>query len=175
MEAEASQVIERLYELFAAPRPRVVEFCDHCVEPADVVPFTAVALRELTAGQVEKYWLRSGTIGDEGFRRYLLPRVLELIAVGSLDADFFWLRLAVEAHAEGDSREQAVIQDYFLAVPHALAALVGDVVGSKDADGALVAWLRGVEPLAALEEAALGGPDPDGRISEAHTALEVWR
>jgi len=49
-------VIERLYEVFAAPRPRVVDYCDHCVEPEDVAPFTTVPLRELMAEQVEAYY-----------------------------------------------------------------------------------------------------------------------
>ena len=40
--------VERLYETFAAPRPAVVDYCDHCVDPADIAPFTTVPLRELT-------------------------------------------------------------------------------------------------------------------------------
>ncbi|MFI6098522.1 hypothetical protein ACIA8G_23455 [Lentzea sp. NPDC051213] len=163
-------MIERLYEVFAAPRPRVVDYCDHCVDPADIAPFTTVPLRELTADQVEKYWLRCGTIGDETFRRYLLPRVLDLIAADDLDADFFWLRMATEAHAKGDRREQAVLQEYFLATPRALAVLV-----QETAEGSLATWLCGPEPLAALEEAALAGPDPNGVISDAHLVLEAQR
>jgi hypothetical protein len=162
-------VIERLYEVFAAPRPRVVDHCDHCVSPEDVAPFTTVPLRELTSGQVEKYWLKSGTIGDENFVRYLLPRVLDLIAAGELEADFFWLRLVSETYAKGDPREQAAVRDYFLATPAALAALVHE--GPED--GPLTAWLREPEPLAVLEEAALSGPDPDGALSEAHLKLEA--
>jgi hypothetical protein len=170
VEAEAPQVIERLYEVFAVPRPAVVEFCDHCVDPADIAPFTTVPLRELTREQVEKYWLRSGTIGDETFVRYLLPRVLDLIAEGALDADFFWLRLVAEAHAKGDPNEQAALQDYFVATPDALAALV-EQMASSDSD--LARWLRRPEPLAALEEAALTRPDPDGVLSDAHQKLEA--
>ena len=166
-------MIERLYEVFAAPRPAVVDYCDHCVDPADIAPFTTVPLRDLTAEQVEKYWLRSGTIGDETFVRYLLPRVLDLIAEGALDADFFWLRLVSEAHAKGDSREQAALQDYFLTTPRALAALVEQITGGKPRDDGLALWLRGPEPLAVLEEAALTGPDLDGVLSDAHSKLEA--
>lgn len=165
--------VERLYEVFAAPRPRVVEFCDHCVDPADIAPFTTVPLRQLTPGHVEKFWLRSGTIGDEAFAWYLLPRVLDLIAADALDADFFWLRLATEAHAKGDLREQSAVQDYLLATPRALAALVEEITSAEPTDGGLSTWLRGPEPLAALEEAALTGPDPDGVLSEGHLKLEA--
>lgn len=168
-------MIERLYEVFSAPRPAVVDYCDHCVDPADIAPFTTVPLRELTSGHVEKFWLRSGTIGDEAFGRYLLPRVLDLIALGELDADFFWLRLATEAHVRGDLRERTAVQDYFLATPLALAALVGETTSGKNADDSMATWLRGPEPLAALEEAALTEQDPDGTLSEAHLALEAWR
>lgn len=167
--------MERLYEVFAAPRPAVVDYCDHCVDPADVAPFTAVPLRALTPEHVEKFWLRSGTVGDAGFVGYLLPRVLELIADGELDADFFWLGLMIEAHARGELREQVAIQDYLLATPRVLAGVVQEIVGGRNADGRLVAWLRGVEPLAVLEEAALAGADADGRFSEAHLVLEGWR
>lgn len=162
-------MIERLYEVFAAPRPRVVDYCDHCVNREDVAPFTAVPLRELTSGQVGKYWLKSGTIGDENFVRYLLPRVLDLIAAGELEADFFWLRLVSEAYAKGGPREQAAVRDYFLATPAALAGLVRE---GPD-EGPLTTWMRGPETLAVLEEAALAGPDPDGVLSEAHRALEA--
>lgn len=175
METQAAQVIERLYEVFAAPRPAVVDYCDHCVDPVDVAPFTTVPLRALTPEHVEKFWLRSGTIGDEGFVRYLLPRVLELIADDCLDADFFWLRLMIEAHARGELREQVAIQEYLVGTPRVLAALVQEIVGGKDAGGCLGAWLRGAEPLAVLEEAALVGADVDGRCSEAHLMLEGWR
>jgi hypothetical protein len=168
-------VIERLYEVFAAPRPAVVDHCDHCVDPADVAPFTTVPLRDLTADHVEKYWLRSGTIGDETFVRYLLPRVLELIAEGALDADFFWLGLANSAHQKGDPREQRAIEEYYEATPRALAGLVRECADRLDRAGRLAEWLRGPEALAVLEEAALTGPDPDGELSEAHLALEAWR
>ncbi|ANZ37250.1 hypothetical protein BBK82_15450 [Lentzea guizhouensis] len=168
-------MIERLYEVFALPRPAVVDFCDHCVDPADVAPFTSVPLRELTPDHVEKFWLRSGTIGDAAFVRYLLPRVLDLIAAGELEADFFWLRLATEAHAGGDQRERAAVEAYFLATPRALAALVDEVTTAKRADHDLATWLREPDPLAVLEDAALTGSDPDGACSAAHQALESWR
>jgi hypothetical protein len=169
VETQAAQVIERVYEVFATPRPRVVDHCDHCVDAASVAPFTTVPLRELTSGHVEKFWLKSGTIGDETFVRYLLPRVLDLIALGELEADFFWLRLAAEVHAKGDPRERSAVQDYFLATPIALAGLVREGPG----EGPLTEWLRRPETLAALEESALAGPDPDGVLSEAHSQLEA--
>lgn len=162
-------MIERLYEVFATPRPAVVDFCDHCVNAADIAPFTTVPLRELTSGQIEKFWLKSGTIGDEAFVRYLLPRVLELIASDELEADFYWLRLVSEAYAKGDPREQAALRDYFLTTPIALAGLVRE--GPKD--GPLTTWSRGHETLAVLEEAALAGPDPRGVLSDAHQELEA--
>ncbi|MCP2197386.1 hypothetical protein [Lentzea flava] len=166
--------IERLYEVFAAPRPAVVEFCDHCVDAADIAPFTTVPLRELSAEQVEKYWLKSGTVGDEAFVRYLLPRVLELIAAGELDVDFFWLRMATGTHERGDERKKRAIEEYFEATPRALAALVEEELrNGKGVDERLAEWLRRPEPLAVLEEAALTGPDPDGALSSAHLVLEA--
>lgn len=168
-------MIERLYEVFATPRPRVVEFCDHCVDAASVAPFTEVPLRRLTPEHVGEFWLRSGTIGDETFVRYLLPRVMELIAAGELDADFFWLRLVTEAHEHGDPDERAAIEAYFLATPPALAGLVTGRLRDLPPDGSVAAWLRGPEPLAVLEEAALTEPDPDGAFSEAHLELEAHR
>ncbi|MFD4641209.1 hypothetical protein ACFWN2_28125 [Lentzea sp. NPDC058436] len=105
-------MIERVYEVFAAPRPRVVDFCDHCVTAQDVAPFTTVPLRELTSEHVERFWLKSGTIGDENFVRYLLPRVMELISTGELEADFYWLRLITETREKSDQREQRVIDDW---------------------------------------------------------------
>jgi hypothetical protein len=138
-------VIERIYEVFASPRPRAVEYCDHCVKPEDVAPFTTVPLRELTAEQVETYWLRSGTIGDENFARYLLPRVLDLIATGELDADFYWLRIANTAHEKGDSRERQAIEAYYDATPHAFAALVEECTGQNAPGERLAEWLRGRE------------------------------
>ncbi|MGW4207960.1 hypothetical protein ACWEIJ_08215 [Lentzea sp. NPDC004789] len=136
-------MIERLYEVFSAPRPRVVDHCDHCVNPEDVAPFTTVPLRELTSEQVEKYWLRSGTIGDENFARYLLPRVLDLIAAGELDADFYWLRIANTAHENGDSRERQAIEAYYDATPVALEALVEECTGDNAPGKSLAEWLRG--------------------------------
>jgi hypothetical protein len=136
-------VIERVYEVFAAPRPRVVEYCDHCVTAEDVAPFTTVPLRELTAEQVETYWLRSGKIGDENFARYLLPRVLDLIAAGELDADFYWLRIANTAHENGDSRERQAIEAYYEATPQAFAALVDECKGDNAPGDRLAEWLRG--------------------------------
>ncbi|MEV6240655.1 hypothetical protein [Lentzea sp. NPDC051838] len=134
-------MIERLYEVFSAPRPRVVDYCDHCVKPEDVAPFTTVPLRELTAEQVEIYWLRSGTIGDEKFARYLLPRVLDLIASGELDADFYWLRIANTAHENGDSRERQTIEAYYDATPSALEALVEECTGENAPGDRLAEWL----------------------------------
>jgi hypothetical protein len=162
-------VIERLYEVFATPRPRVVEFCDHCVDAVRMDPFTTVALRRLTAEHLGVFWLKSGTIGDETFVRYLLPRVMELVAAGELDADFFWLRLISDAYEKGDQRERSAVRDYFLATPSALAGLVRE--GPKD--GSLATWCRTPETLAALEEAALTQPDPGGVVSEAHSELEA--
>ena len=135
-------MIERLYDVFTTPRPAVVEFCDHCVDQDDVAPFTTVPLRELTAEQVERYWLRSGTIGDENFARYLLPRVLELIATGELDADFYWLRIANTAHEKGDSRERQAIEAYYAATPRAFAALVEECTGSNAPGERLAEWVR---------------------------------
>ncbi|GGN05827.1 hypothetical protein GCM10011609_51460 [Lentzea pudingi] len=162
-------MIERLYDVFAMPRPRVVEFCDHCVTPEAVAPFTTVPLRELTSDQVGRFWLKSGTIGDDDFVRYLLPRVMELIAAGELEADFFWLRLVAEAYAKGDPREQAAVREYFLATPVALAGLVRE--GPKE--GPLTTWSRTPETLALLEEAALSEPDSSGVLSDAHAELEA--
>ncbi|WP_394614916.1 hypothetical protein JNUCC0626_34490 [Lentzea sp. JNUCC 0626] len=139
------------------------------MDAASIAPFTTLPLRELTSEQIEKFWLKSGTIGDENFVRYLLPRVLELIALGELDADFYWLRLTSEVYAKADPREQAALRDYFLATPIALAGLVHE---GPDA-GPLTEWLRSPETLAALEEAALAGPDPAGAVSEAHLKLEA--
>ncbi|SER34801.1 hypothetical protein [Lentzea albida] len=162
-------MIERLYEVFATPRPGVVDFCDHCVDAANVTPFTTVPLRHLTSDQVGKFWLKSGTIGDEMFVRYLLPRVMELIALGELEADFFWLRLVAEAYEQGDPREQAAVREYFLATPVALAGLVRE--GPKA--GPLTEWCRTPETLAVLERAALNQPDPSGALSDAHAELEA--
>ncbi|MEU5235042.1 hypothetical protein AB0G82_38305 [Streptomyces anulatus] len=162
-------MIERLYEVFATPRPSVVDFCDHCVTAEDVAPFTTVPLRELTSGQVGRFWLKSGTIGDENLVRYLLPRVMELIAAGELEADFFWLRLVAEAYAKGDPREQAAVREYFLATPVALAGLVRE--GPEE--GPLTTWSRTPETLAVLEEAALSEPDSSGVLSDAHAELEA--
>jgi hypothetical protein len=162
-------MIERLYEVFATPRPRVVDYCDHCVDAASVAPFTELPLRRLTSEHLEKFWLKSGTIGDETFVRYLLPRVMELIALGELDADFFWLRLVSEVYEKGDPREQAAVRDHFLATPIALAGLVRE--GPEK--GPLSEWSRTPEILAVLEEAALTEADPGGVLSEAHLSLEA--
>lgn len=162
--------MEGLYEVFATPRPRVVDFCDHCVDAASVVPFTSVPLRRLTVKQIGAFWLKSGTIGDEAFVRYLLPRVLELVAADELEADFFWLGLTAEVYAKGSPAEQAAVRDYFLATPVALAGLVRE----GPADGPLAAWCRRPETLAVLEEAALTEPDTRGVLSEAHRELEAY-
>lgn len=138
-------MIERLYDVFAMPRPRVVEFCDHCLTPQDVAPFTTVPLRELTAEQVETYWLRAGKIGDENFARYLLPRVLDLIAAGELEADFYWLRMANSAHEKGDARERQAIEAYYEGTPPAFAALVDECKGDNAPGDHLAKWLRGRE------------------------------
>lgn len=139
--------MEHLYEVFAAPRPRVVDYCDHCVKPEDVAPFTTVPLRELTAEQVETYWLHSGTIGDENFARYLLPRVLDLIAADELDPDFYWLRIANTAHEKGGPRERQAIEAYYDATPRAFAALVEECTGENAPGEFLTEWLRGREKL----------------------------
>ncbi|MET9226726.1 hypothetical protein [Lentzea sp. NPDC003310] len=162
-------MIERLYDVFATPRPRVVDFCDHCVDAASVEPFTTVPLRQLTSEHLGEFWLKSGTIGDEAFVRYLLPRVLELIAAGDLDADFFWLRLVSEAYAEDEPGVRAALHDYFLGTPVALAGLVRE--GPKA--GPLTEWSRTPETLAVLEGMALTEPDPSGALSDAHAELEA--
>ncbi|TWP51917.1 hypothetical protein FKR81_13845 [Lentzea tibetensis] len=110
--------VEDLYEVFAAPRPAEVACCDHCVDPAKLEPFTSVPLRSLTAEQVGVFWLKSGTIGDEGFVRYLLPRFLELISTGEID-DFdsdYYLRLVTTGYPAWTTREQAAVVRYLRAL-----------------------------------------------------------
>ena len=168
--------VERLYEVFAMPSPAVVEFCDHCVDAADVAPFTSVPLRQLTSEHVEKFWLNSGTIGDEAFVRYLLPRVMELIADGAIEADYFWLALATGVYSRGGPREQSALEEYFEGTPLALAALVlEEVKGGEPVGGRLGSWLVGDRPIAVLEAFALGGGDVGGVGSDAHLVLENLR
>jgi hypothetical protein len=168
--------VERLYEVFAMPRPAVVQFCDHCVDAADVAPFTSIPLRQLTSEHVERFWLKSGTIGDETFVRYLLPRVLELIADEAIEADFFWLALATGVYSRGGPEEQSALEEYFEGTPLALAALVlEEIKGGGPVGGRLRAWLVGDRPIAVLEAFALGGGDVDGVGSDAHLVLETLR
>ncbi|MFR9780404.1 hypothetical protein ACL02O_30695 [Micromonospora sp. MS34] len=76
-----------LYTAFARqPRPATMAYCDHCVRPDEVAVLLRVPLRELTAGQLGRYATRClSTWGDVEDLRYLLPRLLELMATGGLD------------------------------------------------------------------------------------------
>lgn len=106
--------MEDLYEVFAAARPAKVDYCDHCVDAAKLEPFTSVPLRSLTAEQVGVFWLKSGTIGDESFVRYLLPRFLELISTGEIDEfdSDYYLRLVTTGYPAWTAREQAAAARY---------------------------------------------------------------
>ncbi|MFE9692503.1 hypothetical protein [Micromonospora sp. NPDC005806] len=76
-----------LYAAFARqPRPAAMAYCDHCVRPDEVAVLLRVPPRELTPDQLARYAAKCLTTwGDVDDLRYLLPRLLELLATGGLD------------------------------------------------------------------------------------------
>lgn len=110
--------VDELYRAFAAPRPTSVEFCGHCVDPAKVEPFTKVPLRELTAEQVQVYWLQRGVMGDDAFQRYLVPRFLELILAGEIDRfdANYYLDIVSTGYPTWSAQQQVAIDGYLPAL-----------------------------------------------------------
>ena len=80
--------IDALYAAFRRPRPRVVEGCACCTDPAELRPLVEVPLRELTAEQLERY-ARSAllTVGSEADLPYFWPRLVELLVREELSTE----------------------------------------------------------------------------------------
>jgi hypothetical protein len=79
--------VERLFEAFRSP-PLAghVEFCDHCVDPAEVEELRVTPLRDLTPDQLGPLLFNAmSTWGDAAYFMHFLPRLLELVAGGAME------------------------------------------------------------------------------------------
>jgi hypothetical protein len=124
----------RIYALFDAPRPRVIEGCPCCIDTRRVDVLLSKPLRALTADDLWRYV--SGvflTIGSERDFRYLLPRILEIsicepAALPDVEIVLGTLRLAGWNAWPPDQREaiESLIDLWF---DHALAR---DLVEAED-------------------------------------------
>ncbi|MCO5996788.1 hypothetical protein [Actinoallomurus rhizosphaericola] len=79
---DLAEATERLYSAFARhPLPAEIDYCEHCVTPAEVAATRARPLRLLSADDLHPLmWRALSTWGDEAELKHFLPRVLELIA-----------------------------------------------------------------------------------------------
>jgi hypothetical protein len=69
----------RIYALFDAPRPRVIEGCPCCIDTRRIDVLLSKPLRALTGDDLRRYVAGAFlTIGSKRDFRYLLPRILEL-------------------------------------------------------------------------------------------------
>lgn len=169
--------IEDLYRVFDVPKPATVDYCGHCVDGAKATKLIAVDRRELTADDVAVYYLNSTLIGDDHyqFRRYLLPRLLELVAMDEPE-DFrgeYFLELAVTGAEIGvwTDAEQRAVRVYVVALwRHSLTNplkqrdLFTHVCELHEDVGPFLAELERPEAAAALaelvESAMANGEDP---------------
>ncbi|ESQ77210.1 hypothetical protein [Asticcacaulis sp. AC402] len=71
--------LERLYDEFAAPRPRYIDACPCCKDPEHYRKILSKPLRDIMAGDIDAYvgsaFYTAGEVADW---RYYLPRLLEL-------------------------------------------------------------------------------------------------
>ncbi len=71
----------RLYVVFAAPAPSVIEGCPCCIGTRKTDILLSKPLRELTEADLGRYGAGAFlTVGGERDFRYLLPRILEISA-----------------------------------------------------------------------------------------------
>lgn len=72
-------VVDALYDAFAAPTPSVIEGCPCCIETRGVDVLLTTPLRKISSNDLWRYV--SGvflTVGSERDFRYLLPRIFDL-------------------------------------------------------------------------------------------------
>jgi len=199
---DLDEAIDELYREFARySRPAVIDYCPHCRTGKDVAGLLTTPLRGLAAADLDSYVLHLfGTIGDEADFRYLLPRLLELLAAGEFDewtAEVLFRKAcgrvhhpAFDAYLRALWHAAAMAPSVFLAEICAagrdcapfLDSWTGPVTGLADLVAnphrcdALERWLAGPVPPQVLEDAVLIEIDPDvlTRLSSAYELLE-WR
>lgn len=78
---------DQLYRAFHRDHPPMeIDFCDHCLAPAQIEPLLRTPLRQLTADNLNRYaWNALSTAGEIDDFKYFLPRLLELFAADNLD------------------------------------------------------------------------------------------
>jgi hypothetical protein len=79
--SKLSAAVEKLYDVFSAPPPPVIEGCPCCIDTRGVDVLLSSSLRELSGDALWRYI--SGaylTVGGDRDFRYLLPRIFELSA-----------------------------------------------------------------------------------------------
>jgi hypothetical protein len=154
-DARLQDAVERLYRVFSAPTPRLIDGCPCCLEKRGVDVLLTTPLRQLTGQALWSYV--SGvfyTVGSEEDFRYLLPRILD-IAVhdpnNSNDAEIVLCKVGLANWQAWSPQEREAIWAFVDAwFEHALrfdvaAAAEGDV--GWEAEGVLCGAARGNFPL----------------------------
>lgn len=87
MRGDLPATVEALYQVFERyPLIESVDYCDHCVEAAQVADLHRTPLRRLTDEQLGPLLFKStSTWGDQRYLNHFLPRLLELVASGDMD------------------------------------------------------------------------------------------
>lgn len=198
-----AEAVDELYRAHARySRPAVIDYCPHCRTGDDVAGLLTVPLRGLGAADLDSYAVHLfGTIGGEEDFRYLLPRLLELLAAGEFGE---WTAEVLLRKVCGRVDHPA-FDAYLLALWHSAtmepsaflreicaggrdctpfldswtgsATGLSDLVAHPHRCDALERWLAGPVPPRVLEEAVLVETDPDAltRLSHAYDLLEQRR
>ncbi|MEV0806890.1 hypothetical protein [Micromonospora sp. NPDC050200] len=87
MRDDLKAAVEVLYQAFGNVRViDQVDYCDHCVDPAQVEALRRTPLRQLTSEHLGPLLFNAmSTWGDLGYFKHFLPRLLELVATGEME------------------------------------------------------------------------------------------
>ncbi|WP_127503809.1 hypothetical protein [Actinoplanes solisilvae] len=148
------QAVEELYVAFAPNRRgQPISYCGHCISDEEASVLQRTPLRELTAGDLERYTFKAmGTWGEEADLRHFLPRILELFATGEQNDHSVIAYLEILAGQQG---EPAMVQMAKLVDAVLLSGL--DDFFHREVDG----WIRTGLPGLKLEAALAATADAD--------------
>ncbi|MGC4744316.1 hypothetical protein ACLQ28_01440 [Micromonospora sp. DT201] len=117
MHSELQAAVDDLYAVFGRyPLIEDVEYCDHCVDPEQVLALHRPPLRQVTAEQLGPLLFSSTTTwGDQRYLNHFLPRLLELVAAGDMDDwsyEVFLPSRLEDLWRSGSDDERSAISDF---------------------------------------------------------------
>jgi len=117
-ERELTDAVAKLYRVFARyPLRDDVSYCDHCIAPEDVAALHAVPLHEAPVRMLGRLLINHSTWGDREYHLHFLPRLLELVATGAMNASSYsvWLPAFLIPCRDGPADEHRALDDFFSA------------------------------------------------------------